>query len=130
MEEGRVGGATELSRSGNETAIRQGWLMGPLIAPELIDLEVTSVLHRALRAGRVSRRRAEQALHDLADLPLVRSPHLPLLQRVWELRSRMGPYEASYVALAEALGAVLLTADIGLSRARGLRCRVVLLTEP
>jgi len=32
----------------------------------------------------------------------------------------MGPYEASYVALAEALGAVLLTADIGLFRARGL----------
>jgi predicted nucleic acid-binding protein len=41
----------------------------------------------------------------------------------------MGPYEASYVALAEALDAVLLTADIGLSRARGLGCQVELLTE-
>jgi predicted nucleic acid-binding protein len=100
-----------------------------LAAPELIDLEVTSVLHRALRAGRVNRRRAEQALNDLGDLPLSRSPHLPLLERVWELRARMGPYEASYVALAEVLGAVLVTADIGLSRARGLRCQVELLTQ-
>jgi predicted nucleic acid-binding protein len=100
-----------------------------LAAPELIDLEVTAVLHRALRAGRVNRRRAEQALSDLADLPLSRSPHLPLLTRVWDLRARLGPYEAAYVALAEALGALLLTADIGLARARGLRCRVELLTR-
>jgi predicted nucleic acid-binding protein len=110
---------------------RARWRLGghDLAAPELIDLEVTSVLHRALCAGRVNRRRAEQALNDLGDLPLSRSPHLPLLDRVWELRARMGPYEASYVALAEALGAVLVTADIGLSRARGLRCQVDLLTQ-
>jgi predicted nucleic acid-binding protein len=98
-----------------------------LAAPELIDLEVTAVLLRALRSGRVNKRRAEQAVSDLVDLPLARAPHLPLLQRIWELRARLGPYEASYVALAEALDAVLLTADIGLSRARGLRCHVELL---
>jgi predicted nucleic acid-binding protein len=98
-----------------------------LAAPELIDLEIAAVLLRALHAGRVNRRRAEQALSDLGDLPLSRSPHLPLVRRVWELRARMGPYEASYVALAEALETTLLTADIGLSRARGLRCQVELL---
>ena len=88
---------------------------------------MVAVLHRSLRAGRLDRRRAEQALTDLADLPLVRSPHLPLIRRVWELRSRMGPYEACYAALAETLGAPLLTADVGISRVRGLRCRVELL---
>jgi predicted nucleic acid-binding protein len=41
----------------------------------------------------------------------------------------MGPYEASYVALAETLQALLVTADIGLARARGLRCRVELLGD-
>jgi predicted nucleic acid-binding protein len=101
-----------------------------LAAPELIDLEVTAVLHRALRTGRVNRRRSEQALNDLADLPLARAAHLPLLQRVWDLRARLGPYEAAYVALAEALEAVLLTADIGLSRTRGLHCQVELLADP
>lgn len=100
-----------------------------LAAPQLIDLEVVAVLLRALRSGRLKRRRAEQALSDLGDLPLSRSPHLPLLERIWELRARMGPYEASYVALAEALGAVLVTADVGLSRARGLRCEVELLGQ-
>lgn len=100
-----------------------------LAAPQLIDLEVVAVLLRALRSGRLKRRRAEQALSDLGDLPLSRSPHLPLLERIWELRARMGPYEASYVALAEALGAVLVTADVGLSRARGLRCQVELLGQ-
>jgi predicted nucleic acid-binding protein len=98
-----------------------------LAAPELIDLEVASVLRRALQIGRLDQRRAEQALSDLADLPLSRAPHLPLLDRIWELRAEMNPYEASYVALAEALDAVLLTADIGLSRATQPRCQVELL---
>jgi predicted nucleic acid-binding protein len=100
-----------------------------LAAPELIDLEVAAILQRSQRAGRLDRRRAEQALSDLADIPLSRSPHLPLIQRVWELRSRMGPYQAAYAVLAERLGALLLTADVGIARVRGLRCRVELLDE-
>lgn len=86
-------------------------------------------MQRSLRAGRLGKRRAEQALSDLADLPLSRSPHLPLVQRVWELRSRMGPYEACYAVLAESLGAPLLTADVGIARVRGLHCRVELLGD-
>jgi hypothetical protein len=31
--------------------------------------------------------------------------------------------------LAESLGALLLTADVGIARVRGLRCRVELLDE-
>lgn len=98
-----------------------------LAAPELIDLEVASVLRRALQMGRLDERRAEQALDDLDDLPLSRAPHLPLVDRIWELRATMNPYEASYVALAETLDAILLTADIGLSRATEVRCQVELL---
>jgi predicted nucleic acid-binding protein len=98
-----------------------------LAAPELIDLEVASVLRRALQVGRVDERRTEQALNDLAELPLLRGAHLPLIPRIWELRSEMTPYEASYIALAEALDVVLLTADIGLARATGVHCQVELL---
>lgn len=97
-----------------------------LIAPALIDLEVLSVVRRAARSGRLADRRARQALDDLAALALRRAPHLPLLPRIWELGENLSAYDAAYVALAEAVGADLLTADGRLHRAPGLRCNVVL----
>jgi predicted nucleic acid-binding protein len=98
-----------------------------LVAPELIDLEVVSTLRRAARAKRLDERRSARALTDLAALPLRRVPHLPLLVRVWELRNNLSAYDASYVALAESLGTVLLTADGGMKRVAGIRCEVVFL---
>ncbi|MGB7685442.1 MAG: type II toxin-antitoxin system VapC family toxin [Solirubrobacterales bacterium] len=98
-----------------------------LVAPELIDVEVVSTLRRAARAGRLDARRSTQALADLASLPLQRVPHLPLLGRVWELRDNLSAYDACYVALAEALDTMLLTADGRMQRATGVRCEVTLL---
>ncbi|MGY1590714.1 type II toxin-antitoxin system VapC family toxin [Geodermatophilus sp. SYSU D00708] len=95
-----------------------------LAAPEILDLEVLSVLRRLCRAGAVPPRRAEQALRDLTDLPVRRAPHRSLLPRCWELREDLTVYDASYVALAEALDTVLLTADARLARAPGVHCRV------
>ena len=97
-----------------------------LAAPEIVDLEVASVLRRLMR-GEVEARRAELALTDLAELPLVRAPHRPLLARCWELRDNLTIYDASYVALAEALQATLLTGDGRLSSANGPRCHIELL---
>jgi len=99
-----------------------------LAAPELLDLEVVSVVRRAERSGLVDGRRAEQALTDLAALPLARVPHRPLLPRVWTLRANLTPYDAAYVAVAERLGAVLVTADARLSGASGPRCAFDLLS--
>jgi predicted nucleic acid-binding protein len=98
-----------------------------LTAPELVDLEVVSTLRRAARAGRLDDRRSGQALTDLAALPLRRVPHMPLLARIWELRDNLTAYDAAYVALAEALDALLLTADGPLERAPGVRCEVEVL---
>ena len=64
-------------------------------------------------------RRAALALADLAALPLRRAAHRPLLARCWELRDNLTVYDASYVALAEALDVTLLTGDGRLSRAAG-----------
>jgi predicted nucleic acid-binding protein len=97
-----------------------------LFAPELLDLEVVSVWRRAARSGRLPERRANQALDDLVALPLARSPHQPLVDRVWELRDNLTAYDAAYVALAEALDSPLLTADEPLSRASGTRCEIIL----
>lgn len=91
-----------------------------LTAPEIVDLEVISVWRRTL----TDERRAALALADLFDIPLRRVPHLPLLERCWELRHNLTPYDASYVALAETLEVALLTADRRLSHASGIRCAI------
>lgn len=99
-----------------------------LCAPSLVDLEIASVLRRALAAGRLDARRAAQSLNDLAWLPLRRVGHLVLLARVWELRENLTPYDGAYVALAEHAGVPLVTADGRLSRAPGVRCAIDLIT--
>jgi predicted nucleic acid-binding protein len=95
-----------------------------LVAPELVDLEVVSVWRRQVTAKLMQARRAATALADLADLPLRRSSHQPFLHRVWELRHVVTPYDAAYIALAEALDAVMVTADARLSRASGIQCEI------
>ncbi len=101
-----------------------------LAAPELIDLEVTSVLRKLQRRGQLSAERAEEALADLMALPLRRAPHRALVPRCWALRENCTIHDACYVALAEALGVVLVTADARLARAPGLRCEVDMLARP
>lgn len=119
---------TALADDGEAGSRARGRLRGQeLAAPELIDLEVPSVLRRLLLGGHLSPERAEHALSDLLELPLRRAPHRPLLSRCWDLRENMTIYDASYVALAEELGAALLTADARLSRAPGLACEVEVL---
>ncbi|MFN2319857.1 MAG: type II toxin-antitoxin system VapC family toxin [Dermatophilaceae bacterium] len=98
-----------------------------LAAPELIDLEVLSALRGLSRSGKVLPRRADLALVDLESLPMDRAPHNLLLRRCWELRDNLTPYDASYVALAEALDTTLLTGDRRLAGATGPRCRVELI---
>ena len=97
-----------------------------LAAPALVDLEVASVVRRAALGGRLDGRRSGQALNDLSALPLRRASHVPLLPRIWELRANLTVYDAAYVALAELLGAAMLTADARLIRAPGARCDVEL----
>ena len=95
-----------------------------LVAPEVVDLEVVSVLRRLTATGAVPARRAALALADLVELPMERAPHERLLPRVWELRTTLAPYDAAYVALAEAVVCPLLTADARLSAAPGPRCTI------
>ena len=99
-----------------------------LAAPELIDLEVASVFRRQLLAGELDSRRAALALADLAALPVRRVSHRTLLHRCWELRANLTVYDASYVALAELLDLVLVTADSRLARAPTLHCQVEVLS--
>ena len=85
--------------------------------PALCDMEVCSVLRRSLLSRQLSKRRAEQALEAYLDLPLSRHGHQPLLHRIMALHQQVSSYDAAYVALAESLGASLLTLDLRLARA-------------
>ncbi|MBA3405145.1 MAG: type II toxin-antitoxin system VapC family toxin [Gemmatimonadaceae bacterium] len=95
-----------------------------LHAPHLLDVEVAQVVRRYWRAGEITAARGELALSDLAVLPIQRYPHEPLLGRIWHLRNNVTAYDAVYVALAEGLGAVLLTLDSALGRIPGFRVAV------
>ena len=95
-----------------------------LHAPHLIDVEVTQGLRRLVRSREVSPDRAAEAIADLIDLNLHRHAHLDLLTRAWRLRDNITAYDAVYVALAEALGATVVTCDAPLGKAPGHRTSV------
>ncbi len=97
-----------------------------LHAPHLIDVEVAQVIRRYTANGEIDEERGRAALSDLAALPLQRFPHDFLLPRIWALRNTMTAYDAAYVALSEALDAVLLTRDKHLAAAPGHHARIEL----
>ncbi len=92
---------------------------GELGAPHLIDVEFLHALRRLVRVGALSAERASDARTDFADLALTRYPHQPLADRIWELRPNLTAYDAAFVALAESLGAPLITCDAPLAGAPG-----------
>lgn len=103
-------------------------LRGEVIAgPDLLRMEVMSVVRRQALSGALTRAEADTAIEDLLDLPLSVFPTSSLLRRAWALRDNITPYDGCYIALAEALGCSLLTADVRLANAPGSRCPIDIL---
>lgn len=94
--------------------------------PHLLDIEVAQVMRRYVSAHQLKALRALEAIEDLSEFPLTRHAHTVLLERVFELRHNLSAYDAVYVALAEALGATLITCDRALARAPRLHAKVEL----
>lgn len=95
-----------------------------MLGPDLLRVEVASVLRRHAGDGNLTLQQANAAIDDLLVFPITVYPTAPLLRRVWELHPNVTAYDACYVALAEATGLPLLTADRRLAGAPGPRCAI------
>jgi predicted nucleic acid-binding protein len=95
-----------------------------LHVPHLIDSEVAQAVRRLVLRRSLGAQDGWTAVDTWRRLGIVRHGVTGLLDRVWELRENVSAYDATYLALAEALGCSLLTADARLGRAPGLRCPV------
>jgi predicted nucleic acid-binding protein len=91
-----------------------------MVAPDVVNPEVLSILRRLERTGSLPAREAVQAVDDLMDAPVRRFSTLPLLAEAWTLRANVSAADACYVVLARILRCPLVTADRKLSRAPGL----------
>lgn len=98
------------------------------VAPHVVDVEVFSMIRRERLLGRLDATAARQAVRDLEAWPGERFGHRLLLARAWRLRDSVRGWDAMYVALAEALGATLLTSDARLAAASGPECEIELMT--
>jgi predicted nucleic acid-binding protein len=99
-----------------------------LAAPFHFDLEAISGIRRLARTKSMSEADAQFALSSMRRLRISRFRHEPLYPRIWELRENVSIADAAYVALAESLGARLVTSDGRLVRATGPRCEFQLIS--
>lgn len=99
-----------------------------LSVPDLVDVEVVSVLRRRWLAKAINARRFAVAVDDLSALPADRYPVLPFMPRAYELRANVSAYDAAYVALAEQLDCALVTGDRRLAAAPGPRCAITVIS--
>lgn len=93
-----------------------------LAVPHLIDAEIAQTLRTHVRRGEIRPAAGKRSLSRWAQLGVQRVGIVGMLDRIWALRENLTAYDASYVAVAEALDCPLLTADAHLANAPGPRC--------
>lgn len=93
-------------------------------SPSLVDAEVAQALRRWTVVGGLPAVEASDRLEVFLHWPIRRYEHADLVRRAWQLRQVASIYDGLYLALAEALGSPLVTADGRLAAVRGHRARV------
>ncbi len=99
---------------------------GPVAAPYLIDAEIGQGIRGLALRGVITLPEAERSRASAELLVTARFAHRPYGARAWELRDNVSFYDGLYVALAEHLGAPLLTTDRKLAGATGPWCPIEL----
>ena len=95
-----------------------------IAAPALLTYETANVIRRHELSAQIGPDQAAQAHADLLDLDIELWPYDLLAARAWELRQNLSIYDATYVALAEAIGLTLVTLDKRLAKAPGVKCPI------
>lgn len=98
---------------------------GEPVAPHVIDSEVLGIIRKKLFSGELTLPEADTAVAKLIAWPGERYNHRALIVRAWELRNNVRHQDALYVVLAEKLQVPLLTLDVRLSHAPGIRCDII-----
>ncbi|MCA1705226.1 MAG: type II toxin-antitoxin system VapC family toxin [Actinobacteria bacterium] len=109
----------------NDGAARRTLAVETVAVPHLADSEVAHALRSQVLRGTAQESQALDALLRWALLGIRRFAVTGLLGRIWELRGNLSAYDASYVALAEAMSCPLHTADARLASAPGPSCTIV-----
>lgn len=93
-------------------------------APAHVRVEAVSVLRRERNAGLLSAAQTTAAFAAVMTAPLRLWPFEFVANRAWELGENTTTYNAAYLALAEHLGAPLITHDAKLAGVPGTKCAV------
>lgn len=88
-----------------------------LFAPDLLVPEVYSFLRRMTTLHRLTSAVADELAVAMQQAPIEFVHTWPYSERIWHWHHSMSPHDATYVALAEDLGAPLVTTDVRLARA-------------
>lgn len=110
----------------NDGEARRSLGTDTVVVPHIADVEVAHVLRAQVLRGQIGPDQAGAVLERWARLGVRRFGVVGLLHRIWELRENVTAYDASYVALAEALGCGLVTADARLAQAPGPTCAITI----
>jgi predicted nucleic acid-binding protein len=97
-------------------------------APAHFDVEVMGAIHRAVVRRLISDHEGLVAAADFLSLPARRWPIKPFVQRAYQLRTTHTVADGVYVALAEGLGAALVTCDGRLAQSHGHSAEIELVT--
>jgi predicted nucleic acid-binding protein len=108
----------------NDGDARQSLAYEPIAVPHLADSEVVNAIRAQLLRRDISADDASAAVDRWSRLGVRRFDAAGLVSRMWELRDNLTAYDATYVALAEALACDLVTADARLARAPGPTCPI------
>lgn len=113
----------------NDGDARRALATESLAVPHLADSEIANALRAQVARGSVPEPAAKGALERWGQLGVTRYAVVGLLDRIWDLRSNLTSYDATYVALAEAAGCALLTGDRRLAAAPGPHCPITVVTR-
>jgi predicted nucleic acid-binding protein len=111
----------------NDGDARRTLALESVAVPHLADSEVANSLRVQVLRRTAGEAEARAALAAWMRLGIRRFAAVGLLGRAWELRENMTAYDATYVALAEAIGGELVTADRWLAAAPGPVCPIVVI---